>query len=236
MLARRLEEVQARVVAAAERAGRDPAQVRTMVVTKTHPRAVVDQLLAAGARLFGENRVQEATQKYGGDPGRADYELHLIGHLQRNKATAAAGLFDAVQSIDKLVTATALARGLGTPATPMRVLLELNSSGEVQKHGCRSLEELLELQQQIGGELPALRVAGVMTMAPYTEDRERIRACFRHTREAFERMRIRDATIDTLSMGMSGDFELAVEEGATLLRLGTVVLGPRPDPAAAQPS
>ena len=206
-----------------------------MVVTKTHPRAVVDQLLDAGVRLFGENRVQEATAKFGTDPGRSGYQLHLIGHLQRNKAAAAARLFDAVQSIDKEETAVALARALGTPPAPVAVLLELNSSGEEQKHGCRTVEELLELHRRLA-ELAAVQVRGVMTMAPYSDDRQLIRSCFRSARKAFERMRDLERTVDTLSMGMSGDYELAVEEGSTLVRLGTAVLGQRPSAQPPAPS
>ena len=229
MLAERLGQVRDRIASAAARAHRNPADVQLMVVTKTHPRSVVDALLAAGIHLFGENRVQEATGKFGADPGRASYELHLIGHLQRNKGAAAAKLFDVVQSIDKEATAEALERSLGGAQRPKPILLELNASGEAHKHGCRSVEELLALQRQLQ-RLHAVRVAGLMTMAPYTDDEERIRACFRAARAAFERMRDRDGAIHTLSMGMSGDFELAVEEGATLVRLGSVVLGPRPDP------
>lgn len=230
MLEQRLLHVTERMAAAASRAGRRVADVRLMAVTKTHPRATVDRVLDAGIQLLGENRVQEAVAKFGADvvaagSGRG-YELHLIGHLQRNKAAAAAGLFDAVQSIDKLATAEALSRARRADVAPIKLLLELNTSGEVQKSGATTTEDLLRIHDQVAG-LPGLVVCGVMTMAPFTADRDRVRGCFRSARQAFELLGERAPGITTLSMGMSGDFEIAIEEGATLIRVGSALLGPR---------
>jgi pyridoxal phosphate enzyme (YggS family) len=231
MLQQRLRHITERIAAAASRAGRSAGDVRLMAVTKTHPRATVEQVLDAGIHLLGENRVQEAMAKFGADApaaaGGRGYELHLIGHLQRNKAAAAAGLFDAVQSIDKLATAEALSRARPADVAPIQLLLELNTSGEVQKGGCSTTEELLRIHDQVA-PLPGLLVCGVMTMAPFSTDRDRVRECFSSARQAFELLGERAPGITTLSMGMSGDFEIAIEEGATLIRIGSALLGPRP--------
>ena len=230
MIEQRLRQVTERITAAASRAGRDSAAVRLMAVTKTHPRSMVDQVLRTGVRLLGENRVQEAAAKFEQDGavagGERGYELHLIGHLQRNKATRAARLFDAVQSIDKVATAQALSDAWPRADEPLRLLLELNTSGEAQKHGCRDTEELLRIHDQVA-QLPGILVCGLMTMAPFTPERDRVRDCFRRARNAFERLAARDPAVTTLSMGMSGDYEIAIEEGTTLIRVGSALLGPR---------
>jgi pyridoxal phosphate enzyme (YggS family) len=221
-----------RVAAAAARAGRDPAEIRILAVTKTQPRARVEDALEAGLRLIGENRVQEADAKLFPVPPGA--ELHLIGHLQRNKARAAARLFHTVQSIDKLATAQALQRALVAMDGTMDVLLELNTSGEAAKHGCDSPDELRRALDAMA-VLDRLRVRGLMTMAVWSADAGAVRGCFRTLRRLFEDLAPGRPGFDTLSMGMSGDFETAVEEGATLLRLGTVLFGPRgesPQPGA----
>ena len=194
-----------------------------MAVTKTRPRATLEAALAAGLDLIGENRVQEAAAKL--TPPLPHAEVHLIGHLQRNKARAAARLFHAVQSIDKLATAQALQHALAVTGGTMDVLLELNTSGETAKHGFSSDTELRRALDEITA-LERLRVRGLMTMAAWSADAGAVRGCFRTLRRLFEELADRPA-FDTLSMGMSGDFEIAVEEGATLLRLGTVLFGPR---------
>lgn len=221
---RRLALVRARVAAAAGRRGRRAEQVQVMAVTKTRPRAAALAALAAGADLIGENRVQEAAAKF--DP-LPEFKLHLIGHLQRNKARAAARLFHAVQSIDKLATAEALQRALEADDRTMDVLLELNTSGESAKHGFRSAHELRGALAAVGA-CDRLRVRGLMTMAAWQADEEAVRRSFRTLRRLFEELAPGRAGFDTLSMGMSDDYEIAVEEGATLLRLGSALFGPRP--------
>ena len=220
----RLRQVRDRVAAAAERSGRRGEDVRVMAVTKTQPRAALEAAAAAGLRLLGENRVQEAAAKL--DPPPPGAEVHLIGHLQRNKARPAARLFHTVQSIDKLATAQALQRALAGGEGTMDVLLELNTSGEAAKHGFASAEELRRALDAIA-RLDRLRVRGLMTMAAWSADAGAVRGCFRTLHRLFEELAPDRPGFDTLSMGMSGDFEIAVEEGATLVRLGTVLFGPR---------
>jgi hypothetical protein len=232
-LRRAAAEVRERIAAAAARSGRSTDSVRLMAVTKTHPAAVVEQAMAAGLQLFGENRVQEAEAKFAGLAG--DHELHLIGHLQRNKARAASALFRCVQSIDRLETAQALSRPAAERAATVDVLLELNTSGEASKSGYTSVEALLADLEPIAS-LPGLRLRGLMTVGPLSADQSIVRACFALLRETCEscRARLGFAWFDTLSMGMSGDYETAVEEGSTLVRLGTALFGNR-GPGAPQP-
>ena len=230
-LRRRLARARERVAAAAARSGRSGAEVRIMAVTKTQPRAALEAALAAGLDLLGENRVQEAAAKLDPPLPGAGAEVHLIGHLQRNKARPAARLFHTVQSIDKLATAQALQRVLGATGGSMDLLLELNTSGEAAKHGFASAAELRRALDAIA-RLDRLRVRGLMTMAAWNADAGAVRGCFRALRRLFEDLAAGRPGFDTLSMGMSGDFEIAVEEGATLVRLGTVLFGAR---AAAPP-
>jgi pyridoxal phosphate enzyme (YggS family) len=222
----RLAEVRQRVADAARRSGRDAAAVRIMAVTKTQPREVVEQAIAAGVTLLGENRVQEAQAKFAGLAGA--WELHLIGHLQRNKAAEAARLFSCVQSIDRVETAEALDRRSAALGRRVDVLIEYNTSGEESKSGVRSREELAACIEGVR-RLPSLRVRGLMTVGPLGADPEATRRAFRLLAGMLDEARraYPDAGLDTLSMGMSGDFEMAVEEGSTLLRLGTVLFGPR---------
>ena len=226
-LRERLALTRERVAAAAVRAGRAASEVRILAVTKTHPRSLVEAAVAAGLDLIGENRVQEAAVKL--TPAPAGAELHLIGHLQRNKAQAAAALFHAVQSIDKVETAAALQRALAGAEHDERVmdvLLELNTSGEAAKHGFTREGELERAADAIAA-LDRIRVRGLMTMAPWSGEEYAVRGCFQRLRRLFERLAPGRPAFDTLSMGMSGDFELAIEEGATLVRLGTVLFGER---------
>jgi pyridoxal phosphate enzyme (YggS family) len=196
-----------------------------MAVTKTHPREAVLAAREAGLSVFGENRVCEAAEKYAEAP--SGIELHLIGHLQTNKAKTAAPLFSWVDSIDSLRAARALDSRL--LQKDMNILLELNTSGEESKSGYTSFDELVGDLEEIL-LLPRLRLRGLMTVGPLSGDRERIRAAFRLLRKCQEKLRAyvpADCRIDTLSMGMSSDFEIAVEEGANLIRLGTILFGKR---------
>jgi PLP dependent protein len=199
-----------------------------MAVTKGFPREVAEEASALGLTLFGENRVQEAEEKFLVPPG--PLELHLIGHLQRNKARAASGLFACVQSIDKVETAVALDVRCEERGRTMEVLLELNTSGEESKSGFRSREELLAALEAIS-RLAHLHVRGLMTVGPMTENQGEVRSSFAALRTLFEELRARGMSgFDTLSMGMSGDFEIAIEEGSTLVRIGTALFGKRVRP------
>lgn len=226
MVAQHLHEVRERIERASARTGRDPARVRLLAVTKTRPRSVVDEAIAAGIALFGENRVQEAQDKY---TGMDDVELHLIGHLQRNKAKLVPGLFSWVESIDAYATAEALSRRCEAAGRECSVLVQLNSSLEQSKSGYADAEKLLDEAQRIS-RLPALRLRGVMTIGPFTDDTGAVARAFAATREVYERLQrtLPSASIDTLSMGMSDDFEIAVAEGSTEVRVGSVLFGARP--------
>ncbi|MDR2094861.1 MAG: YggS family pyridoxal phosphate-dependent enzyme [Treponema sp.] len=223
-----VKRINERIGEACLRAGRRPSEVRLMAVSKFHTLPEIEEAWQAGIRLFGENRVQEAAAKFADFRARhPGAELHLIGSLQRNKAKTAAAFFDLIQSVDR----EALIEELGTAAArrsePLQVLLELHT-GEDSKAGfpdtdslCRAAERLLSC--------PALIPAGLMTMAPFTGDEGRIRASFRALRAAAERLSARfpEACWSCLSMGMSNDFEIAIEEGSTLVRIGTALFGER---------
>ncbi|MFW5813863.1 MAG: YggS family pyridoxal phosphate-dependent enzyme [Spirochaetota bacterium] len=225
MVAQQLREVRERIERAAARAGRDPETIRLLAVTKTHPRSVVDEAIDAGITVFGENRVQEAADKYAGVDG---VELHLIGHLQRNKARLVPGLFSWVESIDAYATAETLSRRCEASGAECSILLQLNSSGESSKYGYAEADALLDEAARIA-ELPALRVRGVMTIGPFTDDSAEIARAFATTRDCYERLQreLPAASVDTLSMGMSHDFEIAVAEGSTEIRVGSVLFGAR---------
>jgi hypothetical protein len=220
-----VERLRDRIAAAAVRSGRKADDVKLMAVTKTVDVDRIRAAFAAGLRLFGENRVQEAADKYA--ELQADYGLHLIGHLQRNKAKTAAYLFDCVQSIDKLKTAEALVRHL-TPGRDMDVLLEVNTSGEESKYGFVRDDDVFRCVDQLL-ELPTLHIRGLMTIAPFVDDERTIRASFRRLRELRDSLVSRYPGTDwvELSMGMTSDFEIAVEEGSTMIRVGTGIFGKR---------
>jgi pyridoxal phosphate enzyme (YggS family) len=211
------------------RAGRGPDEAAIMAVTKGFPRAAADMAAAEGIALLGENRVQEAEEKFGTVPPRA--ELHLIGHLQTNKAKKAAALFACVQSIDKYETAAALDRHAAALGKKIRVLLELNTSGEESKSGYREPAALLADLERVRA-LPALAVAGLMTVGPLGGGERAARGAFARLKALFEEIRSRPGPPDftVLSMGMSQDYSAAVEEGSTLVRIGTALFGERSYP------
>jgi pyridoxal phosphate enzyme (YggS family) len=224
----RVARVRAAVASAAERADRDPASVCILPVTKGFPPGVLGAVAAAGFRSFGENRVGEAEAKREevGDLGVA---WEMIGHLQRNKAARGVRLFDRVDSVDSLRLARRLdaaAEAVGRPDLP--VLVQVNASGEAAKGGL-PVDEAVRVIEQISA-LPRVRVEGLMTMAPFGASECELREVFARTRGCLEacRERIPGFTGDELSMGMSGDFEIAIREGATQVRLGTALLGERP--------
>jgi pyridoxal phosphate enzyme (YggS family) len=223
-----LRSVRERIGAAAARTGRSPEDIRLMAVTKTFPLEYIETARRAGLTLFGENRVQEAQEKYQSPDEDPELELHLIGHLQRNKAKTAASLFRCVQSIDKLETAEALNRHCADLGRRMDILLELNTSGEGTKFGFADAEQLWWTCGRIA-RLELLRIRGVMTVGPFTTDQDRMRRSFASLRECRDGLHSRypELSLDILSMGMSGDFEIAIEEGATMIRVGTVLFGPR---------
>ncbi len=221
-----LADVRGRVETACRRVGRSPDEVEIIAVTKTHGAEVVKEAWDAGLRIVGENKVQEAAWKK--SASAVGPMWHLIGHLQSNKVRHALEIFDFIHSVDSVRLADRInfvADGLG--AQP-HVLLEVNVSGEKSKSGMRP-EDVGPALEHIASGCPRVTVEGLMTMAPFSEDPEDARPCFRALRE------LRDGLQDSLgvglprlSMGMSGDYEVAVEEGATWIRLGTVLFGERP--------
>lgn len=223
-LAANLTAIRQRIAAACARAGRDPASVTLLAVTKTHPPEVVREAAAAGLVLFGENKVQEAKAKIPQCPGRLHW--HMIGHLQTNKCRETVELFEMVQSVDSLHLAEELNRRAEQAAKTLPILLEVNIVGEASKFGYKPEQLLAEFAQL--NRLPRLEVHGLMTLPPYSPLPEKARPVFRRLRELKEQCeQVLGAPLPHLSMGMSGDFEVAIEEGATLIRLGTALFGER---------
>jgi len=216
--------VRARIAAAAARACRSADEVSIVAVTKGHPLERAREAAAAGLLDLGENRVQEALAKQDAWPG-APVRWHLIGHLQRNKAKLAAGRFALIHSLDSVRLADALESAATAAGIVQEVLVEVNVAREPQKSGVLP-EEAPDLVRH-AATLDHLRLRGLMTMAPYTPDSAVQRRAFRQLRELRDRLATSDLDLGVLSMGMSGDFEIAVEEGATMVRLGTVLFGER---------
>ncbi len=225
MVAENLARVREEIAQAARQAGRDPAEVKLVAVSKVHPAEAVRQALAAGQRLFGENYVQEAQAKIPQvGPGP---RWHFIGHLQSNKAKIAAGLFDVIQTVDRVKLARALSRQAQAQGRELEVLLQVNLGGEPQKSGCQA-EEAAALAQEVAS-LPGLTLRGLMTMPPFFDDPDQARPIFAGLRELAEKLSrdLPPGSMSELSMGMSGDFKAAIAEGATLVRIGTAIFGPR---------
>ncbi|MGQ9573612.1 MAG: YggS family pyridoxal phosphate-dependent enzyme [Dehalococcoidia bacterium] len=219
IVAERLALIQQRVAQAAERAGRSPAEVTIVAVSKSFPAQAIEEAAAAGIAHIGESRVQEAAVKI---PALRHLPVtwHLVGHLQTNKAKTALELFDIIHSMDSLHLAEALSR---RAQRPVPVLLEVNVAGEASKFGFPP-HEVLQAAEAVA-RLPHLNVLGLMTVAPWVSDAEEVRPVFRELR------RLRDALgLAELSMGMTDDFEVAIEEGATLVRIGRAIFGERLHP------
>lgn len=225
-IAANLARVQECIVAAARRAGRDPNEITLVAVTKTVPVEAITMAYNLGLRHFGENRVQEALQKLPGRPPGATW--HMIGHLQRNKAKIAVRIFDMVHSVDSVALAQELDRHCRALGKRLPVLLEVNVAGEASKFGFPPEGAFWEAVEQIL-TLPGLEVQGLMTVAPIATDPEMVRPVFRRLRELRDELRRRWPALawPHLSMGMTDDFEVAIEEGATMVRLGRAIFGPR---------
>jgi len=215
-LSKRLEAVRERVARAADRCHRNPADILLLAVTKVFPASIIRDAYEAGLRDFGENYVQEFESKAGEVRGLPGARFHLIGHLQSNKSAKAAELFDVIQTVDS----SKLARRLNDTGKQLEVMLEIKLGGEEAKSGAAP-EEAPELAAAIR-ECPNLRLLGLMVIPPWSEDAETSRPYFRRLRELAEKY-----GLEHLSMGMSNDFEVAIEEGATCVRIGTALFGKR---------
>jgi PLP dependent protein len=219
----RLAEVRKRIEAAAERSGRPSASVTLVAVSKTMPLEAVREAVTAGATILGENRVQEARDKIAALAGAAEW--HLIGHLQTNKAKLAVNLFERIHSLDSIRLAQELERHAAEAGRRVRCLIEVNVGGEGQKSGA-SEDEVRPLLQAAGG-MSHILVEGLMVIPPFLSDPEAIRRYFRRLRVLRDELERDGFALPDLSMGMTNDFEVAIEEGATLVRVGTAIFGPR---------
>jgi len=226
-----LQALRQRIARAAEAAGRDPASVSLLAVSKTHPAPMIEQAFGAGQRAFGENYVQEAIDKMhavegllGAERAR-ELEWHLIGPLQSNKTRIAAERFAWVQTLEREKIAHRLSEQRPAQLPPLNVLVQVNVSGEASKSGVAP-GEAGALARSVAG-LPRLRLRGLMAIPEPTPEAALQRARFRAVRELYERLRAEGLALDTLSMGMSDDLEAAIAEGATMVRVGTAIFGAR---------
>ncbi len=225
---RHLAAVQARIDAACARVGRDPASVRLLPVSKTQPGASVRLAHAAGCRLLGENKPQEAYGKWQATQDLPDLRWSVIGHLQTNKAKLVARFASEFQALDSQRVAEALERRLQAEGRALDVFVQVNTSGEASKYGLPPGDVAAFLRALPA--FPALRVRGLMTLALFSSEAGRVRECFVLLRTLRDRLRQEapaGIALEELSMGMSGDFEIAIEEGATVVRVGQAIFGAR---------
>lgn len=226
MVQENLKQVEERIQAACQRAGRDRSEVTLIAVSKTKPNELIQETANCGQRVFGENKVQELTTKYDHFP--KDFEWHMIGHLQRNKVKYIVDKAALIHSVDskrlaETINQEALKKGVRVP-----VLIEVNVAGEESKFGV-SCKEVVPLLEEIS-QYPGLFVRGLMTIAPYVSNPEENRPIFRELKQLSVDIRaknINNINVDILSMGMTGDYEAAIEEGATMVRVGTGIFGER---------
>ena len=224
-ISKRVARVRERIAVAAQKCGRSEHEVQLLAVTKTRSEGEIRELLACGLSEFGENRIAEAQAKMVLFP--ADVRWHMIGHLQSNKVRDCAG-FSCVQSVDREKIVTLLENLSAASPTKLRVLLEVNTGGEEQKGGTRTWEDLLARAEQLL-KCAHLEWQGLMTMAPFSPQESVVRPCFARLFELRERLRMRfpESSLPVLSMGMSNDFEWAIQEGSTMVRVGTLLFEDR---------
>ena len=219
----RVAAVRRRIEGAAKRSGRSASAVTLVAVSKTAPVEAVREAVAAGATILGENRVQEAHDKIEALAGAAEW--HLIGHLQTNKVKLAVGLFERIHSLDSIRLAHEIERHAGDAGRQVRCLVQVNAGDEEQKDGA-SEDEVRPLLEATNG-MPHILVEGLMAIPPFLSDPEAVRPYFRRLRVLRDELASDGFSLPDLSMGMTQDFEAAIEEGATLVRVGTAVFGPR---------
>ncbi len=219
-----LEIINEKIKKAALRANRNPEEIKLVAVTKTATTEQIEEAINAGVKIIGENRVQDAKEKY--QILTADIEWHLIGHLQTNKAKYAVEIFNCIHSVDSIKLAQEIDKRSKQFGKIMDVLVEVNVSGEETKYGIKP-EEVEPFLKEISG-FPRIRVIGLMTIAPIMEDKEEVRPYFRKFRELSKEIKskhMENVKIDYLSMGMTEDFEIAIEEGANMVRIGRGIFG-----------
>jgi pyridoxal phosphate enzyme (YggS family) len=229
MVAEQYREVEERVKKACERAGRKREEVTLIAVSKTKPISMLKEAYEAGARTFGENKVQELVSKMDSEELASDISWQMIGHLQRNKVKYIVGRVDLIHSVDSFrlaeeINVQSKKKGVITP-----ILIEVNAANEDTKFGVK-IEDTIDLIKQIAKELDSVQIKGLMTIAPYVVDSEENRPYFRKMKALsvdITNENIDNVCMDILSMGMTGDFEVAIEEGATMVRVGTGIFGER---------
>jgi hypothetical protein len=234
-IAENISSLRKRINSAAQRAGRNPDNITLMGVTKTISAPRIREAYAAGLRIFGENRVQEFAGKADALKDLTGAEWHMIGHLQTNKAAKAAEAFAHIDSVDSLRLAQRLNSAAIDMAKKLSVLIEINIAGESAKSGLAPDSDELHTLLNTAPELSALEIRGLMTVPPYNDDPQQSRPFFRKMRSQYEQIASRNfpgVRMETLSMGMSHDFEIAIEEGSTCVRLGTAIFGARPAPGS----
>jgi pyridoxal phosphate enzyme (YggS family) len=232
-IASNLSAIHDRIARAALGAGRNASDVALMAVSKTQPAAKIIEAYEAGHRLFGENRVQEFSEKAGALASLRDAHFHMIGHLQSNKAAKAVEVFHAIDSVDSAKLAERLNAVAGKLGKTLDVLIEINVGGEEAKSGVAPNSPQLEELLAGAPTWTHLHIRGLMTVPPFTEDPEGARAYFQQLRELRDTLSARDLPglgLGVLSMGMSHDFEVAIEEGSTCVRIGTAIFGDRAKP------
>ena len=217
-----------RITAAAESCGRDPGGIKLVAVTKTHSPEMIEEAIRSGVEFIGENKVQEAEAKLSLIKEKYN-EFHYIGHLQSNKINKLLKLDpDLIHSIDKFKTARKLSNSLSVLDKSQKILIQVNTSGEESKFGVEP-SQCQQLVSEID-QLPGIKICGLMTIGKLTTDPNQIRSCFKTLRELFESLRemgLRNGEMRFLSMGMTADFEIAIEEGANIVRIGSAIFGPR---------
>ena len=230
-IADQLALIRDRISSAARSAGRNPDDIALMAVCKTFPAEAIVEAYAAGQRLFGENRVQEFAEKFPAVRTLPDAHFHMIGHLQSNKAAKAVEIFHAVDSIDSAKLAQRLNDAAQKLNKTLDALIEINVGGEEAKSGLAPDSPEIEAILSQAPEWKHFKISGLMTVPPFTDDPEGARAYFRELRELRDRLAARNysnVALDVLSIGMSYDFEVAIEEGSTCVRIGTAIFGERP--------
>ncbi|MGI6007994.1 MAG: YggS family pyridoxal phosphate-dependent enzyme [Ruminococcus sp.] len=226
MVQENLKTVREKIEAACRRAGRDPEEVTLIAVSKTKPVEMMKEAMEMGQLDFGENKVQEITRKSEEMP--SEVRWHMIGHLQRNKVKYIVGLVSLIHSVDSFRLAETISQEAVKKNVTVPVLLEVNVAGEESKYGV-TCEETAALAEQIS-KLPNIRIEGLMTIAPYVSDPEENRPVFRKLKQLgvdIKDKNMNNVNVNILSMGMTGDYEVAIEEGATMVRVGTGIFGER---------
>ena len=232
-VAENIAAIQVRIAQAAHRAGRRPEEIALMAVSKTHPPEKIREAYAAGLRLFGENKVQEFAGKFAALKDLPDAKFQMIGHLQSNKAAKAAELFSAIDSVDSLRLAEKLNAAAAAENKQLAILIEINIAGEAAKSGIAPDSAELQALLQAAPRLEHLSFRGLMTVPPIADDPEAARPFFkrlRALRDQIAAQHLPSIGLDELSMGMSHDFEVAIEEGSTCVRVGTAIFGKREKP------